>query len=262
MGETHTYTIPSEETAARAQPSARPDNVPEKFWDAEKGALNADALLASYGELEKKLGAGATAAPESGTTLPSDANTPNDGEGGGAGEEDADKANTVAEDAGIDMEAAEAHFAEHGELPEDVYEKAAAIGFDKEAVNEYVAYRVAQADRIREELMSPLGGEESVQKMIAWASEAWAEDKAAAFNEAFEGKDRGRMELVLQALKADYDKAHGVRPKLVQGGTGKSTSGGVYTSIEQLMADQRDPRYAKDPAYRDAVIAKLARSQI
>lgn len=33
----------------------RPDNVPEKFWDAEKGAVNVDAVLKSYGELEKSL---------------------------------------------------------------------------------------------------------------------------------------------------------------------------------------------------------------
>lgn len=34
----------------------RPDGVPEKFWDAEAGALRTDALLKSYRELERKLG--------------------------------------------------------------------------------------------------------------------------------------------------------------------------------------------------------------
>jgi hypothetical protein len=43
--------------AGVAVDSARPDGVPAKFWDAEKGVLDSAALLKSYAELEKKLGA-------------------------------------------------------------------------------------------------------------------------------------------------------------------------------------------------------------
>ena len=35
---------------------ARPAGVPEKFWDAESGAMRTEALLKSYLELERKLG--------------------------------------------------------------------------------------------------------------------------------------------------------------------------------------------------------------
>lgn len=34
----------------------RPDNVPEKFWDAEKGAVKTEDVLKSYTELEKSIG--------------------------------------------------------------------------------------------------------------------------------------------------------------------------------------------------------------
>lgn len=37
--------------------SARPANVPEKFWDVKNNSIRTDALLKSYAELEKKLGA-------------------------------------------------------------------------------------------------------------------------------------------------------------------------------------------------------------
>jgi hypothetical protein len=40
---------------ARA-PTARPADVPEKFWDREVGAIRTEALLKSYVELERKLG--------------------------------------------------------------------------------------------------------------------------------------------------------------------------------------------------------------
>jgi hypothetical protein len=36
-------------------PPLRPDHVPEKFWDADTGAVRVDALSKSYGELERKL---------------------------------------------------------------------------------------------------------------------------------------------------------------------------------------------------------------
>lgn len=34
---------------------SRPDEIPEKFWDAERGELRVDALLKSYRELERRL---------------------------------------------------------------------------------------------------------------------------------------------------------------------------------------------------------------
>ncbi len=36
-------------------PATRPDEVPEKFWDAEANAVRVDALLKSYRELERRL---------------------------------------------------------------------------------------------------------------------------------------------------------------------------------------------------------------
>ena len=51
---------PAEGSAGGGQPSpsppARPEGVPEKFWDAAAGALRTDALLKSYTELEKGWG--------------------------------------------------------------------------------------------------------------------------------------------------------------------------------------------------------------
>lgn len=42
--------------ALRDDVTARPTDVPEKFWDAATGVLRTDALLKSYLELERKLG--------------------------------------------------------------------------------------------------------------------------------------------------------------------------------------------------------------
>ena len=47
---------PAPEATTLAPTSARPDSVPEKFWDAERGALRTEALLQSHAELEQMLG--------------------------------------------------------------------------------------------------------------------------------------------------------------------------------------------------------------
>jgi len=41
--------------AGPADAKARPGDIPEKFWDAERGELRVDALVKSYRELERRL---------------------------------------------------------------------------------------------------------------------------------------------------------------------------------------------------------------
>ena len=40
---------------AAPQKGARPEDVPEKFWDAETGRIRVEALVKSYRELERRL---------------------------------------------------------------------------------------------------------------------------------------------------------------------------------------------------------------
>jgi hypothetical protein len=40
-----------------------------------------------------------------------------------------------------------------------------------------------------------------------------------------------------------------------------SAAGDTYTDRSQLIADQRDPRYGTDAAFRQSVMEKLQRSQ-
>ncbi|MEQ8602531.1 MAG: hypothetical protein RIB45_04370 [Marivibrio sp.] len=44
--------------AALAPPAAKPADLPEKFWDAARGAVRLDALIQSYRALERRLSAG------------------------------------------------------------------------------------------------------------------------------------------------------------------------------------------------------------
>jgi hypothetical protein len=51
-------TAPRNEPAGSAETPARqrPEDIPEKFWDGERGEIRTEALLKSYTELERKMG--------------------------------------------------------------------------------------------------------------------------------------------------------------------------------------------------------------
>ena len=72
--------VPAEvEAAPTADAATRPEGVPEKFWDPEARQLRTDALLKSYLELERRLGA--EAAPPADDATPDErAEAPPEGE--------------------------------------------------------------------------------------------------------------------------------------------------------------------------------------
>ncbi|CLP71539.1 Uncharacterised protein [Mycobacterium tuberculosis] len=66
--------------------------------------------------------------------------------------------------------------------------------------------------------------------------------------------------MAILGLKARYDAANGSEPTLL-GGNAKASED-VFRSTAELTAAMKDPRYKKDPAYREDVKQKLARSNI
>lgn len=253
MSEFQEVTI-SQEPAGFEAPAVpgveRPENVPEQFWDAEKGAVNTEALLAAV--------AGKT--PEAAAEETPEGEAKADETPEGKTEEET-KAEELAAEAGVNVAEVEAHFLEKGEIPADTYEKMAKAGISKEMVDEFVQYRVTQGDLVRDEVLRPYGGMEAVGQMVEWAGKNWTEDQANSFNEAVNSGSKAKIDLAVKALKADYDKKNGVRPTLVTPSGGSSANSGAFSSLQDMMAAQRDPRYNSDPAYRDSVMAKLARSK-
>lgn len=246
MSNQHEVVITTPATPAEAPVvSSRPDNVPAEYWDEATKSINTEALLAAV----------AAPAGDTGEAPKADEEAPK--------VDEEKKAEALADEAGIDVGAVEAAFLETGEVPADTYEKAAKVGITKEMVDEFVGYRVRQADMLREEILQPFGGTEAVGKMAEWAGTNWTKEKAESFNKLVNSGDRGSIELAVRGLQADYQKANGTRPRLVSGTGGAAASAsGVYRSIQELAADQRDPRYATDPAFQKAVFEKLRRSSI
>lgn len=254
------FTIQTAPTPAEA-PAAdtgRPANVPEKFWDAEKKAVNTDALLNSYTELEKKIG-----------TPKADEQQPNapkaDGEKpaeGAEGDEDEKAAKSAVESAGLDMAALQAEFDQNGKLTDEQYEKLNKAGFPKDTVDDFIEYRRSKADGYVQAAYAAAGGEAELVKMTEWAAKGYNAEQVNALNEAVNSGNKTKAEQAIKALKADFVKANGSAPRLVVPTTGATGSGESYTSLAQMLADQAKPEYQTDPAFREKVKQKLARSKI
>lgn len=241
------------EAAASATTNApvkpvRPDNVPEKFWDAEKGAVRMDELLKSYGELETGKSKPATATPAGTEPTPP---------------APADAGKAALEEVGLSYEKFAKEFAETGKLSEASYTEMAAKNIPRAVVDHYVAGRVqaaeGEAKAIREEVFGVVGGEQKYGELVSWMKDNMARDELVAFNSVVDGRDTGQIKLAVAGALAKFQAANGSEPKLLSG-DGRPTASDVFRSTHELTTAMRDKRYERDPAYRADVEAKLRRS--
>lgn len=231
-------------------PAKATDAKPEWLGDFE----SPEALAKAYDELRAKMSA--EGAPKEGD----DADKPK-GEAAEADPAQAAEAAKAVEEAGMDMAALESEFTENGELSAESYEKLEKAGFDKDTVNKYIAGQQAIAEQMQSRIEAHVGGAETLDSMISWAAENLSDAEKEAYNNVMDTADEAGLKLALDGLKAKYVAAQGNEPKLLSG-SAKGDTGSVFRSVKELTTAMGDPRYASDPAYRQDVEAKLARSDI
>lgn len=225
--------------------SDRPVGLPEKFNSIED-------MAKAYSELEKKLGA----PKEAPAADPKPAALNIEQAAAGTAEEAA----AALEGANLDYNSFAQEFATNGELSPESYEKLAKAGIPKEMVDAYVEGQAAKGEQVRTQVLTEVGVEDFAA-MSTWAGKSLTPGQLNAYNAAIDSGNVDQMKLAVAGVKARFEAANGVEPSLL-GGAGGGSSGDAYRSTEEMKADMRDPRYAKDPAFRADVAAKLSRSSI
>ena len=111
------------------------------------------------------------------------------------------------------------------------------------------------------QIKNSAGGEQQYAQIVNWAKTNLPQDQIVAFDEVVNTGSVQAIQLAVSGLKAEYDNANGVEGRMV---TGKApqNSGDVFRSQQELVAAMNDPRYDRDPAYRQDVIQKLDRSDL
>jgi hypothetical protein len=229
--------------AAEGKP-ARPENVPEKFWDAATGTVRTDELLKSYTELEKGKPVAAAAAP----VVP-DPNAP------------AAEVTNAVKAAGLDLATLGQKIASGGNIDEADYAALEKIGFDRSVVEGIVAGQAVANAAGLQAAYTYAGGEQATNDLMAWAGTSLPDDQKAAYNQMLEGPNWKVALDTLKALKASANPSAG-EPSLaavVPIGGGASTVG--YQTEAEMHLAMRDPRYFKqDPvgeAFRRDVQQKV-----
>ena len=104
------------------------------------------------------------------------------------------------------------------------------------------------------------GGEKEYATMVQWAADNMDKSEVESFDSLLASGNVGAIKLAVAGIKAQYDNVNGYEGTMLSGKPA-TTSKDVFRSQAELVSAMSDPRYEKDPAYRQDLIEKLDRSQ-
>lgn len=115
----------------------------------------------------------------------------------------------------------------------------------------------AQVNQIK----NVVGGEAQYSSLMEWASSSLPQNATQAFDDLCNTGSPEAIQLAVLGLQAQYQQANGYEGNMVTGRAARETQD-VFRSQAEVVAAMADPRYDKDPAYREDVFNKLSRSDV
>ena len=109
-------------------------------------------------------------------------------------------------------------------------------------------------------IQNSVGGEAAYQNLVGWAAQNFSEAEIQAFDNVVDSGNVAAINLALAGLQARYTDANGYEGKMIQGKAAAPAD--TYRSQAEVVRAMSDPRYDRDPAYRNDVMEKLARSEL
>ena len=262
-----TDTLTYDSTEADA-PELTPDEqdsleVGEKLAEQEEQLLagkykNAEELEKAYTELEKKLGSKEEDTAEESEEEEVEKTTSED-----------DEESEPSAEVSLLNEANKEYWDNDGKLSDETIEKFSSMS-SKDLVSAYLEVtkgipqqpteaEVAQADI--NSIQNSVGGQKAYKDMIQWASNSLDKDAIKAFDSTVNSGNVQMIKLAVAGLKAQYENDNGYEGRMLSGKAAK-TSGDVFRSQAEVVRAMSDPRYDRDPAYRNDIYEKLDRSDL
>ena len=260
MAETLSYQEPQNVTSVDNLTAEEQDSlqVGEKLTEQQDQLLagkykDAQELEKAYMELQTKLGE-----QEKGETEV-------------AKKEPEDKP-TLSEGATLITSATDEYYANGNKLTPETIQKFSSMS-SQDLINAYMEvqqlpeYQQAQQTPVEisesqvNQIKNAAGGEAAYSNIINWAKSNLEAEQISAFDDVVNTGSVQAINLAVAGLKAQYDNANGVEGRMVTG-KAPTNSGDVFRSQAELVSAMNDPRYDRDPAYRQDVIEKLDRSNL
>jgi len=111
------------------------------------------------------------------------------------------------------------------------------------------------------DLANMVGGEEAYLNMLRWAGDNLTQGEIAMFDSVVAQGNKNACYFAIDALHKRYIDAVGQEAPLISGRS-PSEPENVFRSQAEVVAAMADPRYDKDPAYRNDIFTKLERSNL
>ena len=117
------------------------------------------------------------------------------------------------------------------------------------------------SDEQAEMLMDMVGGEKAYQSMLSWAGDNFSKEEIEMYDGVMGSGNPDAIYYAVQALQARYNDAVGSDGQLLTG-RGSQDTDDSFKSQAELVAAMSDPRYDRDPAYRNDVMRRLENSDV
>ena len=214
-------------------------------------------LLKAYQELQTKLGSNETTEEGEEATAEAD-EAPTDE----ATEEEEPADETVDYMFELNKE-----FEEKGQLSEEAIDKLSAMD-TKDLIASYMKYQAKSSEQARAGLQNQeainaiknsVGGDEAYGEMINWAAQNLPQEEINDYNSITNSGNPTAIKFAVESLANRYRNSEGYEAPLV---TGRKADSSVkpYRSQAELARDIGNPLYSTDPAFRQDVEDRLARS--
>jgi len=112
------------------------------------------------------------------------------------------------------------------------------------------------------QLFEMVGGEKAYKSMIDWAGQNFTKEEVQMYDSVMGKGDPNAIFFAVQALNSKYTDAVGNDGQLLTGKRSAAQQDAQFRSQQELVQAMSDPRYDRDPAFRDDVIRKLQNSDI
>lgn len=232
--------------------------VAEKLGEQESELLagkyeNAEQLEEAYLELQKKLGSNDDDDKAEDTTL-----------------DEAEVEYDESVVAGIEtiQSASDEYYSNEGQLSEETMEKFGEMS-SKDLVEAYMAIQKNSdpsdsypdlSDSDMDTVYNSVGGEKEYNNLTSWAAENMEDRALDAFNSVIDQGNPVAIQLAVAGLKAEYDNKEGYEGRMLTGKAAKESD--AFRSQAEVVKAMSDPRYDRDPAYRQDLYDKLERSNV
>ena len=176
----------------------------------------------------------------------------------------------VADAVDLITTASEEYFENDGAISEETMERFTEMS-SSELVEAYMAikernpdldsggYSEDLTDAEMSQVYNSAGGEAEYNNLTQWAAQNLDEAKMDAFNDIIDRGNATSIQIAVAGLRAEYENQEGYEGRMLTGKAARS-SGDIFRSQAEVVQAMNDPKYDRDPAYRQDVYDKLERS--